>query len=105
MLSRVLYSLLDEQARMIALDSIVLVIGTRGQYRVNKKVFARLRDSGWIEVYQQSNDLVEYLLTRSGKEVAKRMKDYSDQFMQLTLWEAEKAKQEQQLLLLEEHTT
>jgi predicted transcriptional regulator len=95
--TRPLYSLLD-QARMIAVDTVVLVISATGQYRVNKKTFTKLSEAGWIAPQQQSGDFTEYGLTQAGKEVAIRLKNYNEQFMQLSLWEAERARHEQQQL-------
>ena len=97
--TRPLFSLLDK-SRMIALDATVLVVSATSQYRVNKKTFAKLLEAGWITPRMQSSDLTEYCLTQTGKEVATRLKSYNEQFIQLSLWEAEKAKREQQLSLL-----
>jgi len=101
--TRPLFSLLDGQARLITLATTTLVVSATGQYRVNKKTFTKLREAGWIAPQQQSGDFTEYGLTQAGKEVAIRLKNYNEQFLQLSLWEAERARQEQQLFLLEEH--
>ena len=98
--TRPLFSLL-EKARMIALDTTVLVVHATSQYRVNKKTFAKFVEAGWIAPQHQSGDFTEYSLTERGKEVAVRLKTYNEQFVQLSLWEVEKAKREQQLSLFE----
>ncbi len=96
--TRPLFSLLAGQARLITLATTALVVSPTGQYRVNKKTFAKLKEAGWIAPQQQSGDFTEYCLTQAGKEVATRLKNYNESFIQLSLWEAEKARQEQQQL-------
>ena len=89
MLLRVLFSLL-EQARMVALGNVVLLVENKSQFRVNKKIFARLSRAGWIRHQHQSGDVIEYALTETGREVAQRLKEHRERFMQLSLWEVEK---------------
>src|SRR4051812_14881820 len=96
MLARPLFSLLDH-ARMIEVSEVVLVVETRTQYRVKEKTLARLREAGWIAPRQEGN-ITEYALTDAGKEAALRLKAHNESFIQLSFWEAEKARHEQQTL-------
>lgn len=93
-----LFSLLDRQVHMLAIDAIVLIVGNSGQYRVSKKTFTKFYEAGWLALQWQSGDIAEYELTDAGRVVAARLKAHNEDFIQLSLWAAERAKQEQQQL-------